>query len=344
MNSFIKRTVLAAVLASAGTLMPAFGQSTGQGTVAGPNYGHQYQVGALAQVTQHLCYSDPAREFFMGTITATGTPGATAIIGYQWVHSDGSIGAVGSVSLKVPESSSAKTDEWQNQASGWAELQVTSINGRSRKLVSNQATFTCTQGAAPSQPSPPAGSGQTAGGGGSGISPNQYRNRIMNPTAQVPPVRQSMQPTAPNFRPAGPPHEPPPSMYRGPAAATAGSASGATNGIRVTIKISAGACAKRNPRPQFFVGSLYINGNGPLNNIPITYVWKRSDGAVNNPPLSANVTSAHQLNLRDEWNPAPASGWEVVQVTSVNGQSVDVESNRAVFSCSTASAPSAPPR
>ncbi len=338
MDNLINRMVLAAILVGASALVPAFGQSTGQGTVAGPSYGHQYSVGAVAQVTQHLCYSNPTREFFTGSISATGAPGATAIISYQWIHSDGSTGSAGSVNLKVPAASSVKNDNWQNQPSGWAALRVTSINGRSRNITSNQATFTCAQGAVPSGPSASSGSGQT-GVGAPATHRSQYYNRMMNSNGHVPPVRRSTQSPPPNFRPSGPPREAPPSMYRGPAAASTGSGTGTANGIRVTIKIAAGACAKRNPRPQFFVGSLYINGNGPLKNIPITYVWKRSDGAVNNPPLSANVTSAHQLNLRDEWTSAPPSGWEVAQVTSVNGQTADIESNRAAFSCSGSTVP-----
>ena len=340
------------------------------GTVAGPNSVGS-SVGVTAQVRASICYSDPVRQSFVGTITTTaGSGGFLGPIGYQWVYSDGTTGPSGSANLKPGQTTNLRA-EWDGHNSGWAAVRLTwkiftgSGQRLNKSLVSNQASFSCAGQSAPTSNAP---SSNGAPAGGAGRSRTRYNNRIM--TVAPPNAQQSSPPpnsfnaipgaanSSPNpatagasvpnsanagttqaqplqFRPSPQPREAPPSMYKGPA----GPASGTVNGIRFTIKIRAGACANQNPRPQYFVGTLYISGNGPLNSVPITYVWKRSDGAVNNPPLSANLTSAHQFSLRDEWTSAPASGWELVQVTSVNGQAVDIESSQANFSCPAANAP-----
>lgn len=316
-----------------GLTIAAAGQQS-MGTVATPGASAP-SVGAVPTISHTLCYSNPTREFFFGNIAIIGTTAGQAVVSYKWIHSDGSTGASGSVSGE-PGQVFTPTDEWDGQSSGWGELQITTrVTGvrYSHTGTSPRASFTCNQPGASSPPpapsSPPSASTPNLGGGG-----KEYqveRNRITSPL--VPPAPSPAATPAPATTPGGTAPLVPRRPYPGSVRPSVGSGSSSAQGIRFTINIRAGACVARTPRPQYFVGSLYINGNGPLNNIPITYVWIRSDGAVNNPPLTATLTSAHQLNLRDEWIGAPATGWEQVQVTSVNGQPATINSTRATFNC-----------
>jgi len=141
----------------------------------------------------------------------------------------------------------------------------------------------------------------------------------------------------PQFRPApapaASPQAPSQPYTARPTARTMGTPQGATvNGVRILAKLIAGRCVPGNPTREHFVGSIYVNGKPE---VALQYRWIRSDGATG-PVVSVNATSTRQLNVRDEWDiqsPSP-SGWEAIQIVSLDGQPSQIESNQAAFACS----------
>ena len=112
-------------------------------------------------------------------------------------------------------------------------------------------------------------------------------------------------------------------------------------GVRVFSKIIAGRCLPGNPTREYFAGAIYMNGKPQ---VALQYRWIRSDGATG-PVISATAVSSHQLLVRDEWDLRTSnySGWEAMQILSVDGAPANIQSNHATFVCS-ANAPAARPR
>lgn len=168
---------------------------------------------------------------------------------------------------------------------------------------------------------------------GPSIRPTTLRTNGLNPYGSNPPPPASGPP--PMQQSYGRPSSggaPPPTVGGGHQAGQ-GNSGEAVNGIRIRMRIGAGRCVPGNPTREHFVGSLYVSATGVIH-VPIEYRWIRSDGATGQ-TVSVNVTNTHQLNLRDEWDlysPHP-SGWEAVEVISLNSQTIHVESNHATFAC-----------
>lgn len=116
---------------------------------------------------------------------------------------------------------------------------------------------------------------------------------------------------------------------------------GAANGVRVFSKIIAGRCAANNPTREYFAGAIYMSGKPQ---VALQYRWIRSDGATG-PAIAATAVSSHQMNVRDEWDLRTAnySGWEAVEIISVDGMPVNIQSNHATFVCA-GKVPAARPR
>jgi len=150
----------------------------------------------------------------------------------------------------------------------------------------------------------------------------------------------------PEFRPALAPAVSPQAPSRPyttrPTTRATGIPQGASaNGVRILAKLIAGRCVPGNPTREHFVGSIYVNGKPQ---VALQYRWIRSDGATG-PVVSANATATRQLNVRDEWDirSSNPSGWEAIQIVSLDGQPSQIESNQAAFACYASTPSGGPP-
>jgi hypothetical protein len=109
----------------------------------------------------------------------------------------------------------------------------------------------------------------------------------------------------------------------------------------VVARLTPARCTAGNPTRIYFTGRITVTANGSA---AVRYRWFRSDGATG-PILSAMPSRISPTNVTDEWdrwdrNP---SGWEAVEIVSLNGRPTNIQSNHATFACS-AGAPAASPQ
>jgi|GEM_PF-5910591 len=222
-------------------------------------------------------------------------------------------------------------------AAGWFLARVTTYSQYGGFVShSNHGDFTveCIPGIAPGQSlsaSPSNGAGSHAGYG----PPAANTFHVPYPKSRPPYVPPSLHPEPPppltTAARTAPSSSVPPSPTIGPRP-LANQRTGAANGIRLFSKIIAGRCAASHPTREYFSGAIYMNGKSQA---ALRYRWIRSDGA-SGPVISTIAVSSHQLNVRDEWDLRTAnySGWEAVQIISVDGAPTNIESNHASFVCS----------